>query len=74
MGRTRNATIAHPNRTMRYTAPLLVGLTYALGSCRSSGAPVPAADAIVEGRATIPKEIAAPAEELQYKAVPSIQS
>ena len=52
MGRTPNATIAHPNRTMRYTAPLLVGLTYALGSCRSGGAPGPAADAIVEGRAT----------------------
>jgi small subunit ribosomal protein S2 len=29
---------------------------------------------IVEGRASMPKDTAAPAEELQYKAVPSIQS
>lgn len=30
--------------------------------------------AIVEGRASVPKDAAVPAEELQYKAVPSIQS
>ena len=29
---------------------------------------------IVEGRAAVPKDVAAPVEELQYKAVPSIQS
>jgi hypothetical protein len=43
--------IAHPILNMRYPSALLACLTLTIGSCRSGGVPVPAADAIVEGRA-----------------------